>query len=78
MLNTEDRKKIIEKYKYIPKLYIDEINSEEENKNLYEVACIGLIKAVNHYIESKDFEAYAEKIIKKEIREYLESKRGVR
>lgn len=73
MLNIEDRKKIIEKYKYIPKLYIDDLN-----KNLYEVACIGLIKAVNHYIESKDFEAYAEKIIKKEIREYLESKRGVR
>ena len=78
MLNIEDKKNIIEKYKYIPKLYIDEINSEEENKNLYEVACIGLIKAVNHYIESKDFEAYAKKIIKKEIREYLESKRGVR
>ena len=78
MLNIEDRKKIIEKYKYIPKLYIDEMNSEEEKKNLYEVACIGLIKAVNHYIEPQDFEAYAEKIIKKEIREYLESKRGVR
>ena len=78
MLNIEDRKNIIEKFKYIPKLYIDDLNSEEENKNLYEVACIGLIKAVNHYIESKDFESYAEKIIKKEIREYLESKRGVR
>jgi len=75
--NIEIRNEIFEKYKYMPEIISKKYNNRGiEYEDLYQIACMGLIYAIERYDISKGFEftSFATPTILGEIKKYFRDK----
>lgn len=75
--NIEIRNEIFDKYKYMPEIISKKYNNRGiEYEDLYQIACMGLIYAIERYDISKGFEftSFATPTILGEIKKYFRDK----